>query len=170
MNQKLSKGIHFRKLTYSDLEIVRTWRNKPSIHQNFINKTYISATQQKLWFEKIQKTNDIYYIVEYLEKPVAIFYLTNLDNTAKKAEPNGFIGEEKILKTHIAGKILIEFFKIAFNTLNLEELNGKILKSNHSFIDIHKKFGAEIKSLNETEYVKTSLSKKAFIIFLNLFS
>lgn len=158
--------IKFRKLLYKDIEQVMKWRNNSKIRQQFLDNRVIEYEEQERWFNSLNLDKDYYFILEVYDKPIGLFYLNNFNSLDESAEPNGFVGDVSFLNAPEIGKALLGFFDFAFNKLNVEILKGKILKSNISFINIHKTIGAEILEGKDKSLCYTTLSKKKFNLFL----
>jgi RimJ/RimL family protein N-acetyltransferase len=162
-----SHSILFSKLLEKDIEIVRNWRNDTEVNRFFLNKKYITAEQQIVWFKHINPNTQRYFMVSKDDEKIGLFYLTNINQREKSCEPNGFIGNKKYLQTPTAGIILINFFSMVFDKLGFETLQGKVVKENISFINIHKKMGAEI--VDNGFVVSIKLSKSDFKNFIGSF-
>lgn len=158
--------IKFRKLLYADIKLVLEWRNNTEIRQYFLDNRVIKYEEQERWFYSLNLDKDYYFVLEIYDKPIGLFYLNNFSSLDKSAEPNGFVGELSYLNSPEIGKALLGFFDFAFSKLLLKILKGKILKSNVSFINIHKAMGAELYDGLNDKLVYTKLQNKQFNAFI----
>lgn len=163
----MNKSINLRKLTEDDIEQVRIWRNTISINKNFIDRAIISKENQHNWFKNINPQLEKYYIADYKNQSMGLFYATKIDYEKKECEPNGFIGISKFINTPIAGIALLSFFKFLFTELGMLKLKGKIMKHNHSFIELHKQLNADIITSENPELLKVELTKESFQEFID---
>jgi len=163
----MNKEIILKELKKADIEEVRIWRNNISINKNFLQQSLISSSQQITWFNNIDPVKEKYYIAYYKKKKIGLFYATNIDLEKKLCEPNGFIGIEEYIHTPIAGMALLTFFNFLFADFGMNELQGKILKLNSSFIQLHEQLNATISETQNPDIVKVELSKENFKEFIN---
>ena len=161
INLLLSK-VYFAPLTLEDIEEVRLWRNNPKINNFIINKNHITAAQQLKWFDNLGENQKYYFIAKVDQEKLGLFYATQVDLGQKSCEPNGFMGNPTYFKSPIAGLIIVEFFKKLFLELDFETLNGKVVRDNVSFIQLHALLGAEISEDESKNLSYITLDKARF--------
>ena len=77
---KLQKyGITLERLTESDIELVRKYRNSAEI-KNFMQfRKRITRSMQKKWFESIDNYLNYYFIIIYDGKKIGLINIKNID-------------------------------------------------------------------------------------------
>ena len=63
-------GITFKRLEKNDIELLRQWRNAPSISQYMEYREHITPEMQEEWFESVNNNNNLYFIIEYKGKKI----------------------------------------------------------------------------------------------------
>lgn len=73
------KNIHFYRLKEEDIELVRHWRNHPSIQKHMVYRERITAEMQKEWFKTIDNNLNLYFIIEYKGKKIGLINGKDID-------------------------------------------------------------------------------------------
>jgi len=130
--------VTFQQVQFSDLELLRSWRNTPRISQNMYNSEYITEKQQKKWFENLIDDKSRKYFVCLLdESPVGTLYFTSIES--EKCEWGCYIGGEALLPG--VGLILeASALNYAFNYLCVDTLLAEVISFNEPPKKMHKFF------------------------------
>ncbi len=147
---KLQKyGITLERLTESDIELVRKYRNSAEI-KNFMQfRKRITRSMQKKWFESIDNYLNYYFIIIYDGKKIGLINIKNIDwvKNTDVSESGLFLWDWNYIDSPaplLASIILSEF---GYGVLCGENSKIKILKSNKKAVEFNKKLGySEIKS------------------------
>ena len=134
-------GILLRPLERVDLELVRRWRNDPSISRHMEFREYISCDDQIRWFDSINNAFNLYWIVQFDEVPVGLFNFKNINLTDRSAEAGIFIWECALLNSTFAFATAISALDYAFDTLGLSVIHARILDQNKRAIRFNKALG-----------------------------
>jgi UDP-4-amino-4,6-dideoxy-N-acetyl-beta-L-altrosamine N-acetyltransferase len=134
-----SLGI-LRPVLDSELEIVRAWRNAPSVRANMYTKHEISRTEHEGWWDGVKRdSKKQYFMYVARETPSGVVAFTAIDKVnlhcswAFYAAPTAPAGTGGCME-YLA-------LEHAFFALGLHKLHCEVLESNTSVIRLHKKFG-----------------------------
>lgn len=129
-----------RPICGDEIELIRTWRNHPTVQSNMYTRHNITAKEHIEWWEKIQQSaSDKYLMYELDNAPMGIVGFTNIDMTtfnsswAFYASPDAAKG--------IGAKMEFLALDYAFDKLGIHKLSCEVLAFNASVIKLHKKFG-----------------------------
>lgn len=76
----LERGnVKLLRLTEAYIELVRNWRNSPSIRNTMEYREEISPEMQKAWFRKIDNVNNNYFLIEVSGKFIGLIYGSDID-------------------------------------------------------------------------------------------
>ena len=129
-------------LQESDLEMVRKWRNSPSVSQYMYTDDLIDSAQQSRWFTRIKDDNTcIYKIIRNHDVPVGLISVTNIDRRSNKCFWTFYIGEEEYLGSGIGAKVEYLVLEYVFIELGINKLACEILEANTKVISLHQRFG-----------------------------
>lgn len=134
--------IEFLPIEESHLETIRKWRNSEEVNKYMYNENYITAEQQRNWYESIVATKDEkHWIVQSDDKYVGVVNIKKIDRINGNAEWAFYLGD--IESRGKGAGVLIEYMLLdyAFNELKLNKLNCAVLSFNDKVIELHKKFG-----------------------------
>lgn len=140
-----------RSITDDDLELMRNWRNEPTVRANMYTQHEISRDEHLNWWEKIKtRTDQKYFMYEMAGVPLAITAFANIDmqsqnsNWAFYASPSAPKG--------IGSKMVFLMLEYAFDTLKLHKLYCEILAFNTSVIKLHQKFGFSVEGVFRSQH------------------
>lgn len=121
------KLVGLRAAEQEDLELLRDWRNNPSLRRNFREVRELSMFNQLKWLEKTnQSANDFFFVFENLEtgEPIGAGGLLYTNWIIRAADFSFYIGfensyiDEKGFAEDAAGLLI----KYAFESLNLNKI------------------------------------------------
>jgi len=130
----LSKGkLRFIRLRIEDLELVRKWRNSPSINRYMEYRGYISEEEQLKWYNSINNINNFYFLIEYEHQKIGLVNAKEINWDDGTTEGGVFFWEEQyynsplpVITFMVLADILVKGFEL--------KLYGHILRSNHRAI------------------------------------
>ncbi len=140
----LKNGIQFHLLKKDDIEMVRQWRNDPSVVKNYGFREYITPEMQKDWFQSINNINNLYLIIEYEGEKIGVVNAKNIDYKKRTYESGIFIPEGKYSKTFLPGIVMIMTMESGFKMFGLDRIFAHILKTNSAVKSMILSFGFEI--------------------------
>ncbi|WP_434258032.1 GNAT family N-acetyltransferase [Aliarcobacter cryaerophilus] len=158
-----------KKLEFSDIEMLRMWRNSDNVKKYMEFKGYITIEMQKKWFESITSSS-YYFVIYYDNYPIGLTEIKNINNGIGNL--GIFIAEPEMLSVPmLAYKAIFTMLDFGFYDLNLLKIEASILKDNERAIRFNKALGFEIMenqehlknqmySLSENVYSQKTLSLK----------
>lgn len=156
----IEKGnIRYLRLKEEDIELVRKWRNHPSIQKNMVYREYITPEMQKKWFHSINNIYNLYFIVEYKGKKIGLINGKDIDWSDRSMETGIFIWNKHYRNSHIPTLCSMVFAEIGVTVWKIKP-KATILRSNESGLRYNKMLGFKvIEDDPDKEYVKVSLDK-----------
>lgn len=140
----ISRGnIIFRKLTRSDIELVRNHRNSHDVSQFMEYRKHITREMQEKWFESIDNFHNLYFIIEYKGIKIGLINGKDINWDMHEMETGVFIWDKKYLNTHIPLLAVLIFGELGILTLGLTAY-AHILKTNHRAKRYNKLLGFRI--------------------------
>ncbi len=129
-----------RAIDDKELELVRSWRNAPSVRGNMYTRHEITAAEHQAWWLRT-KNNDSarYFMYEMDGNPTGVVAFTSIDKNSRNscwafyASPDASSGTGSRM----------EFLALdyAFGELALHKLYCEVLGYNKRVINLHHKFG-----------------------------
>ncbi|MGE0562685.1 MAG: GNAT family N-acetyltransferase [Flavobacteriales bacterium] len=89
-------GIRLKRLTFSDIELVRKWRNYPEIRKQMAFKKHITKEMQEKWFFSINNKYNYYYLIEYNGRDIGVINSKNINLKDMYGEGGIFIWDKKL--------------------------------------------------------------------------
>ena len=129
-----SYGVSLTRLTAADLELVRHWRNHPSVAQYMEYREHITPAMQQAWFARIDNPFNSYMLVEWNGRKVALTNLKNIDYTAHCAEGGIFFWDPECLNSDVPFRQHFAAYDWYFANLPLEIIHVHILRDNRRAI------------------------------------
>lgn len=147
-------GYSLRKIEESDLPLILDWRNNETVRKNMYTDHIISREEHKLWFSKLNQSNDqLYFICEYNEKPIGVVNFVQLDMQNQSAYWGFYLGGTQPPSHGVAMEyIAIDY---AFSVLELKKLYCEVFTFNERVIKLHHKFGFQQEKLLRAHVVKS---------------
>lgn len=141
--------VTLRPVTQDDLEMLRTWRNAPSVSQFMVSQDIITPEQQTAWFKKVSRDpKQLHFIITYKDQPIGAANLRVLQGadlyTATVIEPGLYIFEDKYranLLTFAPSLLLNDF---CFNRLRVKILRAVVKSDNAAALNYNQKLGYQV--------------------------
>jgi UDP-4-amino-4,6-dideoxy-N-acetyl-beta-L-altrosamine N-acetyltransferase len=140
--------IELHRLTVSDIEMVRQWRNDTKIASHMFYRDHITAAMQKQWFDNLHPDKDFYFLIYFSGKPIGLIHLNKIDAATKTAESGLFIYDESCWGTHIPVQASLALLQFAFEEKGLTEVCARVKSDNHAAIRYNTFLGFEKKEEN----------------------
>ena len=137
-------GITLHLMKEEDIEMVRQWRNEPSVVTNYEYQEYITPEMQKAWFKTVYNTNNIYMIIEYEGEKIGVVNAKDVDYEKQTAESGIFIPDSKYSNTYIPAIVMILCMETGFKLFNFAEGHAHVLKTNTHVQKMTKSLGFEL--------------------------
>jgi len=135
------------KLTFEDSQFCVRLRN--SNQGKFLNSGSKSVEEQNIWLEQRPNNEFNYLISDNTGGKMGIISLIGIDHRNKRAEPARFIMLPNVSRRNV--KLVFEplylIYKLSFEYLELNRLQGTIAKSNEKMIKLQQYLGMEIEGV-----------------------
>ncbi len=142
---KLSKyGITLTLLKEDEIELVRQWRNHPSVVSNYEFREYITPEMQQAWFKTVNNINNIYLIVEYKGERIGVVNAKDIDWENRTCESGIFIPEGKYSNTFIPAIVTIMTMEFGFRLFGWFRGYARVLKTNKPVQNMLRSVGYEL--------------------------
>jgi RimJ/RimL family protein N-acetyltransferase len=152
-------NIRFIRLQEEDIELVRQWRNHPSITKYMVYREHITSKMQKDWFESINNNLNLYFIIEYKGKKIGLINGKDINWEDKTMETGIFIWNKYYRKTHIPTLCTMIFAELGVAVWDLKP-RATILRSNDRALKYNKMLGFKvIEDDPDKEYVRLAMEK-----------
>ncbi|MBL4668534.1 MAG: GNAT family N-acetyltransferase [Flavobacteriales bacterium] len=89
-------GIKLRRITESDIELIRYWRNHSDIREYMAFKKHITEKMQKEWFKSVNNKLNYYYIIESKGKDIGVINSKKINLKKMYGEGGVFVWEKRI--------------------------------------------------------------------------
>lgn len=142
--------ITLRPITWDDTGKIVTWRNTPSVMQNFIFRQPFTRELHENWLKtKVETGKVIQYIILEKEsgKPIGSVYYRDVDPENDCAEYGIFIGEEDCLDRGFGTEAARLFTRFGLEVLGLHRISLRVLGGNDIARRSYEKAGFEIEGV-----------------------
>lgn len=154
-------GIALRRIEAHDIELVRQWRNQEEIRSQMFVSDTISASDQRLWFNKIDNCFNYFFIIERDKVPLGVIFAKDVDLETRVGEGGIFIGDLKYWNTDIPARASILLLYFCFEHLGITQSWIKLKKDNPAAINFNKSLGYQWVE-NQGMEVRMQLSAQDF--------
>ena len=143
-----------RPLETSDLELVRTWRNRPEIRSNMFTRHEISREEHEAYFDKAlgDPSKRFFLCVDDSGTPVGVVNIVNIDPVHGTASWGFYSGDT----SRRGVGTWMEFLALdyVFLELGMEKLQCEVLEWNRLIVEFHLKFGFSIEGIARHQHVR----------------
>jgi len=148
-------NLELHRITWSDIETIRTWRNDPKIQQHMFFKQTITAEMQQNWFKKADTIHNFYFKIMYQNQAVGLIHVSDIDFKKRDAFSGLFIYDDNYLSTDVPARASLCMLDYFFEEDILYTLYAKTKKNNATAIKYNQSLGFEIAGdiENETGYL-----------------
>ena len=160
--QLTNYSIVLEQLTSATIELVRQWRNSPSVSKYMEYKTIISEEQQRIWFDQIDPTKEFYFIIKKDNVPFGMIHLNHINWELNCGEVGLFIGEPEFLGTGSTFAASLALLDFAFEKIQLNEVRAKINTNNTEAIRYNTFLGFIPTDTTTTDFTLWKLTKEAY--------
>lgn len=157
-------GLILRRLEESDLEMVRTHRNRPDIQKNMLYRKHITAQEQKEWFQQINNKHNFYFVIEREGIPVGLINGRDIDYEKKTSEGGIFLWGTKEQIDDVAFLSSVIILEMTFPLMQLNRTYAKVKKDNRSQQKYNAFFGFKVlEDLEDREFVLLELTREDYL-------
>ena len=143
-----------RRLETSDLELVRTWRNRPEIRSNMFTRHEISREEHETYFGKAlgDPSKRFFLCVDDSGTPVGMVNIVNIDAVHRTASWGFYSGDTS--RRGIGTWMEFLALDYVFLELGMEKLQCEVLEWNRLIVEFHLKFGFSIEGIARRQHVR----------------
>lgn len=135
-----------RNITDNELELMRAWRNEPTVRANMYTQHEISPIEHLTWWAKTKdRTDQKYFMYEMAGTPLGIAAFNGIDAKSENSAWAFYAAPTAPKGTGSRMEFLI--LDYAFITLNLHKLSCEVLAFNTAVIKLHEKFGFKVEGV-----------------------
>lgn len=105
-------GIVLKRVTHDDIELIRNYRNLPSIRQTMAYRKTISKAMQLKWFNSINNKLNYYFMIYYENRSVGVINCKNVDLKNKIGEGGIFTWDQNASENFVpifSSLLLLDF-------------------------------------------------------------
>ncbi|XGA80983.1 UDP-4-amino-4,6-dideoxy-N-acetyl-beta-L-altrosamine N-acetyltransferase [Halomonas sp. CH40] len=140
MEKQLGK---FRAIQNSDLELMLSWRNMPSVRRYMYTRHEITLEEHRLWWEKVcSRSDQQYFLYEYDSTPLGVVGFSQINNDDMNSSWAFYASPEAPRGTGSRMEYLA--LEKVFREMMLHKLYCEVLDFNGAVIKLHQKFGFSI--------------------------
>lgn len=141
-----------RNIHDSELALMLSWRNAPSVRENMYTRHEISMEEHTSWWEKNSLRKDQqYYMYEYSGRPQGIVAFTGIDHGNKNSSWAFYAAPDAQRGTGLRMEFLA--LEHAFSDLALHKLSCEVLAFNTSVIKLHQRFGFKVEGIFREQHL-----------------
>lgn len=147
-----------RFLEKADLAQVLEWRNSAPVRNSMLSSQPISWKQHAAWFEHLDPEANRYLVFQHREKKLGLVYLNSIDFKTLACEWGFYLGEKGLPR---GTGLIMGFLGLgyAFEELNMETVNAKVLASNRISLNYHQRLGFAEQDLREENLLFFTLTR-----------
>lgn len=142
-------GMRFIRLQIEHLELIRYWRNHPSITQFMEDNEPITYEAQLQWFEKVNTNDNLFFVAEYENQCIGLISGKGFNEDKSVGEGGIFIWEQRLLNTTVPVYLSMALIELSFVYCNFKYAYARILKTNKRAIKFNKLLGYKLEPNQE---------------------
>ncbi len=136
-------GIELRRLTDSDLELVREQRNSAHVRKGMFFRETITPEMQRTWFDSQNNKSNYHFIICAEGKKTGLISGKNVDFNKGTSEGGIFIWNEQHLGTPVPVIASVIMAELTFNLLGLKKTYAETRTDNPSALRYNYLLGYE---------------------------
>jgi len=134
---------HLRDIRESELDLMLSWRNAPSVRANMYTRHEISAAEHQAWWQRTAQRDDRrYFMYERDGVPSGIVGFTAIDHVNGNCSWAFYAATDAARGTGSRMEYLA--LEHVFETMGLRKLYCEVLAFNAAVITLHRKFGFQV--------------------------
>lgn len=143
MNSIIGKSINLELVVEEDLELIRRWRNSEEVSKYMLSNSFISISDQQLWYEKIKKSKYFLYWMIYSKNgdKLGVAYFKTLDEEKYIFEPSLYLGQLESRNSIYGIEAYYLILNFVFSNFKSALVKGKVYSGNYPAIKMNNSFG-----------------------------
>lgn len=149
-------GVVLNAVQVQDLEMIRQWRNDPSVRQFMFDQAEISKEQQQRWYASL--CNDIsqqHYVIYFKEQAIGVINIKSFDKEPLFQSPAIEIGlyiyAPRYRNNFLAFCPSLAMIDYCFDVLQCEKILASVLPDNQAAINYNRQLGYAMQPENQTD-------------------
>ncbi len=138
-------GVELQSMAESDLEMVRTWRNRDDVSEFMFFQEEITPERQHDWFQSLSK-KDVYLMIQHKGEKIGVINVKNINWWKRSGEAGIFIGEPAFRNTPISMQAIFAMMDAFFYDFRFKSLTATVKSNNENAIDFNQQLGYKIMS------------------------
>lgn len=135
-----------REIKDNELNMMRGWRNAPTIRANMYTRHEISSDEHEAWWIRArERTDQQYFMYEVGGRPLGIVLFTMIDLLNSNCSWAFYSAPDAPKGT--GSKMEFLALEHAFSRLKLNKLYCEVLDFNMPVVKLHQKFGFQVEGL-----------------------
>ncbi len=130
-----------RTICESDIEQIRQWRNADRVNQYLVNRKPISREEQIRWFQGIDPTTSIYFMIDESNISLGTIYVHGIDLEQKSFWGNIFIGNPHFSNSPLVIKSVLLLTIFFFEHLDFDKIYSIMHYKNSAAVEMNKRLG-----------------------------
>jgi UDP-4-amino-4,6-dideoxy-N-acetyl-beta-L-altrosamine N-acetyltransferase len=142
---------HLRTIRDDELELMRSWRNAPSVRANMYTRHEIGADEHLAWWSRVAQRPDVRcFMHELAGQPSGIVSFTHIDTVNANAAWAFYAAPDAARGTGS----MMEYLALehAFGPLALHKLHCEVLAFNTPVVRLHEKFGFKVEGVRREQH------------------
>lgn len=155
-----------RSITEGDAEITLKWRQ--SNRAKLLQRGAKTVEEQRAWIAAKLKTNELNFIIEYLDKPVGMIALHDINHVHNSVQMGRLlIGEEEwVGKAPVAFEADLMLCDYAFDVLKMHKIYGDVMEDNHGMLKTRFYLGYKQDGILRDHYMYDGVYKNTVAVSL----
>jgi RimJ/RimL family protein N-acetyltransferase len=157
-------GVTLKRVQATDIELIRKWRNHPSIKRTMSYQKNITQAQQKEWFLSINNALNYYFLIQIEGTSIGVINCRNVNLKDQYGEGGIFIWDEKYQGSPYPLFASLSLLDYIFNVLKIGDKSFVRILANNQVAQKYNEFLGYIKTPSQ-ENVKNQwylLTKETF--------
>lgn len=135
-------GVTLAPIEYEHLEMIRHWRNSPSIKKYMLDQREITQEQQQAWYHGLTDDRSrVYWLIIFKSTPIGVASILGMDNATNSGEPGLYIYPEQYRSNIVPFCVAFALNDMAFFELGLKRLDAIVLSENSAALRFNLKCG-----------------------------
>lgn len=150
--------VYFRRVTESDIQLVRFWRNSEHVRLNMLYQDLIHPDQQVSWFKTAQINGEHHFIFSHGVHDVGMVSIKASD-TPSIYEAGIFCGRADYLGSSINVAAAMGLYDYGFRLPGNNRFRARVLRTNTAALRMNESLGYERVVEHDEEVVELELTQ-----------
>lgn len=155
--------IHLRKVTESDLQLMRSWRNSDHVRLNMLNQDLISPEQQLRWFTNSKISGEHHFIYTHGFHDVGVVSIKP-SPVPRVFEAGIYCGRHDYLGSSINIAAALWLYDYGFQLPGDNRFKARVLRANTAALRMNESLGYELVGDYGEDTVELELTRAKFEI------